>query len=202
MEPKLTLELERIFQRLLMPRLRTGRASRTAGSTRHYTAGSKKRYAGWVDDRLVMVGLESVRRDWPDVASRLQVGMLERLFTDRDVAPFVREVVGAVRAGELDDELVYRKRLRKGALDRYAAGGAPPHVQAARKLPGRAPRSVRYVITKSGPEPVQVGEPLPAGIDRSHYVERVLRPVAEGILCEIDSSFDLAVGNPTQLSLL
>ncbi|MDJ0787758.1 MAG: DNA polymerase II [Myxococcota bacterium] len=193
-EPRLELELERIFDRLLLPRLRGARGSRAA-------SGSKKRYAGFVDGQLVLVGLESVRRDWPEVATRLQQGMLERLFGDEEVEPFVREVVDAVRAGRLDDELVYSKRLRKGTLDRYTRG-APPHVQAARKLPGRAPRSVRYVITRRGPEPVSVGVPLPDDIDRAHYVERVLRPVAEGILCEIGSGFDRAMGQPTQLDLL
>ena len=76
---RLELELETIFDQLLLPRVRGGRK------------GSKKRYAGWVDGRLVVVGLESVRRDWPALAHRLQEGMLERLFTGRDPAPFVRD---------------------------------------------------------------------------------------------------------------
>jgi hypothetical protein len=61
---------------------------------------------------------------------------------------------------------------------------------------------VRYVICRSGPEPVVPGRPLPADIDRSHYIERVLRPVADAILSELDSSFDEAMGEPRQLSLL
>jgi DNA polymerase-2 len=189
-EPQLVLELEKIFDRFWLPRVRGRGAGRS---------GSKKRYAGWTDGRLVMTGLESVRRDWPDVATRLQEGMLERLFTDRPVASFVRETVESVRQGELDAELVYAKRLRKGSLDRYK-GSAPPHVQAARKL-RRPGRSVRYVITATGPEPVRTGEPLPPAIDRGHYVEKVLRPVAESILGDVGSSFDEAIGNPTQLPL-
>jgi DNA polymerase-2 len=188
-EPRLSLELECVFQRLFLPRVRGGRS------------GSKKRYAGWSEDRLVMIGLESVRRDWPEVAHRLQQGMLERLFTDREVAPFVKELVERTRSGELDDELVYVKRVRKGSLDRYTAT-TPPHIQAARKAGTALGRVVRYVIATSGPEPVLPGQPLPPGIDRGHYVERVLRPVAESILSEIGSSFDEAVGNPRQLSLL
>ncbi len=188
-EPKLTLELEKIFDRFFLPRVRGGRS------------GSKKRYAGWTEGRLVLVGLESVRRDWPVLAARLQEGMLSRLFTDEPVAPFVKQVVDEVRAGACDGELVYAKRLRKGTLERYAAG-APPHVQAARKLGARAAGLIRYVITQSGPEPVVVGRPLPADIDRKHYVDKVIRPVAESILAETESSFDEAVGNPVQLNLL
>jgi DNA polymerase elongation subunit (family B) len=43
---------------------------------------------------------------------------------------------------------------------------------------------------------------LPDDIDRRHYVERVLRPVADAILVEIGHSFDEATGQPQQLSLL
>ena len=185
---QLELELEGIFEHLLLPRVRGGRA------------GSKKRYAGWQDGRLVVVGLEAVRRDWPDVAHRLQEGMLERLFTGRDPAPFVRAVVAELRAGARDAELVYVKRIRKGGLERYEANA--PHVQAARKA-GRVPGGViRYVITRSGPEPVQPGRPLPPAIEHGHYVEKVLRPVADSILEAIGSSFDEALGAPQQLRLL
>jgi DNA polymerase-2 len=188
-EPQLELELERIFERLLLPRVRGG------------SGGSKKRYAGWVDGDLVIVGLESVRRDWPRIAHRLQEGMLERLFTDREVIPFVKRLVERMRAGELDDELVYVKRIRKGSLARYTAT-TPPHIRAARKAGRPVGPVIRYVITRDGPEPVLPGQPLPAGIDRGHYVERVLRPVADGILSETDGSFDEALGAPQQLKLV
>jgi len=187
--PRLTLELERIYQRFFMPRVRGGQG------------GSKKRYAGWIGDRLSIVGLESVRRDWPGVAQRLQRGMLERLFTDAEVMPFVREITERVRAGELDDELVYLKRVRKRSLDRYTAS-APPHVQAARKAGGTQRGIIRYVITQTGPEPVLPGQPLPDAIDRSHYIEKVLRPIADAILPELGNSFDEALGQPQQLTLL
>jgi len=188
-EPRLELELERIFQRLLLPRMRGG------------GGGSKKRYAGWADGALVIVGLESVRRDWPRIAHRLQEGMLERLFTDREVLPFVKELVEKLRSGELDGELVYVKRIRKGSLDRYTAT-TPPHIRAARKAGRAVGPVIHYVITREGPEPVLPGSPLPAGIDRGHYLERVLRPVADAILSEIGQSFDQALGVPQQLELI
>ncbi|MEE8580492.1 MAG: DNA polymerase II [Myxococcota bacterium] len=188
-EPCLKLELERVFDRFFMPRVRRG------GS------GSKKRYAGTRQGRLEIVGLESVRRDWPAVAGRLQRGMLTRMFSDREVLPFVAEVATRLRAGELDHELVYVKRVRKGSLDRYTAT-TPPHIQAARKLGGELRRVVRYVITKSGPEPVLPGRALPEGIDHGHYLDRVLRPVADAILSELGQSFDEALGRPRQMKLL
>ena len=38
--------------------------------------------------------------------------------------------------------------------------------------------------------------------DYDYYLDRVLRPVADSILEQVDSSFDRALGHPTQLSLL
>jgi DNA polymerase-2 len=188
-ESHLELELECVYERFFMPRVRSGRS------------GSKKRYAGWRGGQLEVIGLESVRRDWPAVARRLQRGMLERAFTDAPLLPFVREVVEAVRRGELDEELVYAKRVRKGAPENYA-GTPPPHVQAARKAGARAGPLVRYVISAGGPEPVFHGEPLPADIDRAHYVERVIRPIAEAILEPLGLHIEDALGEPRQLSML
>ncbi|MEE3329980.1 MAG: DNA polymerase II [Myxococcota bacterium] len=191
-ESKLVLELEHIYERFFMPRLRGGRD------------GSKKRYAGIVDGELEIVGLESVRRDWPEITRRLQEGLLERLFRDEDALPFAREVADTMRAGDLDSELVYVKRIRKGTVENYS-GAIPPHVQAARKLAERGGdpgRVIRYVITKSGPEPVEHGVPLPDDIDRAHYIEKVLRPIADAILGEVDQTFGDALGEAKQLDLL
>jgi DNA polymerase-2 len=193
-EPHLELEFDRFYERLFLPRLRGGRGA------------SHKRYAGFEDGQVVVVGLEAVRRDWPAVAGRLQEGMLLRAFRDEPVVPFVGAFVAEVLAGARDAELVYAKRVRKASLDRYTAT-TPPHVQAARKLAERGVRVgpvVRYVITANGPEPLVPGRPLPDAIDRRHYVEHVLRGVAEAILIERDESFDAAIGRPQprQLSLL
>jgi DNA polymerase-2 len=61
---------------------------------------------------------------------------------------------------------------------------------------------VRYVITRGGPEPVLPGRPLPGGIDREHYVERVLRPIADAILDAVGRRFDDVLDRPRQLPLL
>ncbi len=188
-ESRLELELEKVLDRFFLPTLRGG------------VGGSKKRYAGWQDGKLLVVGLESVRRDSPAIARRLQEGMLERLFTDRELLPFVRETVESVRRGELDTELIYIKRVRKGSLDRYTAT-TPPHVQAARKIEGRVGPVVRYVITRRGPEPVFPHGPIPEDVDREHYVDRILRPVAESILEPTGAFFADAVGEARQLELI
>ncbi len=188
-EPRLHLELECIYTRFFMPRVRGG------------VSGSKKRYAGLRDGLLELVGLEAVRRDWPAVAGRLQRGLLERVFADKDPLPFAREIWRQVLAGELDDELVYARRVRKGSVESYVAT-TPPHVQAARKAGASAGAVIRYVIAAAGPEPVTANRPLPGPIDHAHYVERVLRPIAEQILEPLGQSFDEAIDAPRQLALL
>ena len=67
---------------------------------------------------------------------------------------------------------------------------------------GRAGPVVRYVITANGPEPVLPKQPLPPGIDHRHYVERVMRPVAEAILSVLGRDFDEVLDQPHQLPLL
>jgi DNA polymerase-2 len=188
-EPRLHLELECVYARFFMPRVRGG------------PGGSKKRYAGLRDGTLELVGLEAVRRDWPAVARRLQLGLLERVFADQDPLPFAREIAQRVRDGSLDAELVYARRVRKATLESYTEI-TPPHVQAARKAGASPGALIRYVITPAGPEPVRPGRPLPGRIDHGHYVERVLRPIADQILEPLGRSFDEALGAPRQMSLL
>jgi len=188
-EPRLELELEHVYERFFQPSVRGG------------TQGSKKRYAGLVNGQLHLVGLEAVRRDWPELARRLQRGMLERLFRDEPVEPFVRELVAELLAGRLDRELVIRKALRKGAVENYTAA-TPPHVEAARRAGPGVGRVVFYVQTRGGPEPVEPEGELPRELDRAHYVEKVVRPIADAILAQLGTSFDEVTDQPRQLTLL
>ncbi|MEX1365426.1 MAG: DNA polymerase II [Nannocystaceae bacterium] len=184
-ESALELELETCYRRVLMPTMR--------GSSQ----GSKKRYAGSVgtgpDAKLVIKGLEAVRTDWTPLARRFQRELLARVFSDAPWREWVAQLARSVRAGELDDELVYRKRIRR-RLDDYVHN-VPPHIQAARKL-GRAVREIRYVITSNGAEPVELPH---ARLDHEHYLRRQLAPAADGILQLLDTSFDAIAGQ--QLSL-
>ncbi|MEJ1298651.1 MAG: DNA polymerase II [Candidatus Sedimenticola sp. (ex Thyasira tokunagai)] len=174
---RLEIEFETHFIRFLMP---TIRGSET---------GSKKRYAGYIRDtqgeyQLIFKGLESVRSDWTPLAQTFQRELYRRIFFDEPYEAYVAETATRLKAGELDHLLVYRKRLRR-KLDDYTRN-VPPHVQAARKLK-KAGRSISYLITLNGPEPVteQVSP-----IDYQHYIDRQLAPVADGILHFVDDSFE------------
>jgi DNA polymerase-2 len=184
----LELEFEKVYARFFMPEVRGGET------------GSKKRYAGLAgppDDRLELVGLEAVRRDWSGVARRFQRELLTRVFRDEPVDDFVRGFVADLRAGRHDEELAYRKAIRK-PLAAYTKT-TPPHVKAARKQAGGAGRIVAYVVTRAGPE--AVGETT-APPDYEHYVVQQLRPLADQVLRFLGGpDFDELVGARRQLSL-
>ncbi len=185
---RLELRFDRLYLRLLLASVRGG------------GGGARKRYAGLVEEggrsEVVLTGLEAVRRDWTPLARRVQRELYERLFRDREVAAYLREIVADLRAGRLDDQLVYRRVLRK-ELEAYTVS-TPPHVAAARRLGGRRGRSVAYVMTTCGPRPASdPGAP----IDHEHYVERQIRPVAEPILALLGLDFGRVVGDDAQLRL-
>jgi DNA polymerase-2 len=186
-ESRLELEFERLYLRLLLP------------AVRHGSAGARKRYAGLVrageGTEVVFTGMEVVRRDWTELAKSVQRQLYERLFHDRPVDEYLKETVAKLRGGEYDDRLVYRKALRK-KLESYEASA--PHVVAARKLGGRPPRIVEYVITTDGPEPV---EQRTSPIDHEHYVQRQLRAIAEPVLVLLGLDFDRVIGDDAQLTL-
>jgi DNA polymerase-2 len=184
----LELEFEKVYTRFFMPEVRSRET------------GSKKRYAGLVGNgagELELVGLEAVRRDWSGVARRFQRELLARVFHDEPLVEFIREFVADLRAGRHDDELVYRKAVRK-PLAAYTRT-TPPHVKAARKQGDPTGRIVAYVVTAAGPEPA--GETT-APPDYEHYVTQQLRPIADAVLPWVgEPDFDEIVGARRQLSL-
>lgn len=192
LESVLELQFETHFRRFLMPTIR--------GSDK----GSKKRYAGLVGtgagQRLVFKGLENVRSDWTRLAREFQQELYRRVFLELSYEDYLCGLTAAVLAGERDSELVYRKRLRR-RLEDYQRN-VPPHVQAARlyrerglPLPTRGDW-IEYVITTAGPEPAAARR---APLDYPHYVERQLRPVADGILGLLGTSFDTLTGRQIDL---
>jgi DNA polymerase-2 len=187
-ESRLELEFERLYLRFMLPAMR------------HGTAGARKRYAGLIQvesgTEVVFTGMEVVRRDWTELARRTQRELYNRLFADRPVEDYLRQVVEDLRAGRLDELLVYRKGLRK-KLDDYVAS-TPPHVAAARKMTGAPGRVIAYVVTVNGPEPAAERR---STIDHEHYVQKQLRSVAQPVLALMGLDFDRTIGSDTQLEL-
>ena len=192
LESFLELRFDALFLKFLMPTMR--------GSEK----GSKKRYAGTTrakdgSTHLVIRGLEAIRTDWTPLAREAQRELLERVFADQPWEAWLLSLREQLMRGELDERLVYRKRLRRGVSD-YAS--VPPHVKAARLLEAEegddapAAADVEYVITTKGPEPLSV---LTGSIDYTHYLEKQLAPAVDVVLGILGTSFERVAG--TQLSL-
>lgn len=145
--------------------------------------------------RMVFKGLETVRTDWTPLAQQFQQELYLRIFRNQPYQDYVRETIARLMNGELDEQLVYRKRLRR-PLAEYQRN-VPPHVRAARladehnlKL-GRAQQyqqrgTIKYVWTTSGPEPADYQQ---SPLDYDHYLTKQLQPVAEGILPFVNDDF-------------
>lgn len=168
-ESRLELEFEKCYARFLLPSARGGEGSRA------------KSYAGLVvsasGENLEVTGMEAVRSDWTDAAKTLQLDLLKLLFAG--AAPVVLEKrfadeIRAVRAGQRDGGLVYRRAIRK-PLKEYANN--TPQVRAASLLP-KPVRVVRYLMTRDGAQPLGF---VTAPIDYDHYIEKQLLPIAEGL---------------------
>ncbi|PJZ02728.1 DNA polymerase II [Pantoea rodasii] len=187
LESALELEYETHFSRFLMPTIRGAEQ------------GSKKRYAGMIrtDDteRLVFKGLESVRTDWTPLAQQFQQTLYGRIFRGEPWQDYIRDTVAQLLAGELDELLVYKKRLRRPLKD-YEKN-VPPHVRAARladeqnrklhrPLQYQNGGSIRYVMATAGPEPLEIRT---TPLDYDHYVMKQLQPVADGILPFVGDDF-------------
>jgi DNA polymerase-2 len=193
LESALELQYETHYQRFLMPTIRGAEE------------GSKKRYAGLVrradgSREMVYKGLETVRSDWSPLAQQFQRELYERIFRKQPYQDYVRDYVERTLSGELDELLIYRKRLRRTLSD-YERN-VPPHVRAARLADeynaahGRPLQYQRggwisYVITTAGPQPLEARN---AAIDYEHYLSRQLQPVADAILPFVDDDFATLIG--------
>lgn len=176
----LELEFEKRYVRLFLPEMRG------AGK------GAVKRYAGMLPGGEVEIkGMEFVRSDSTPMAREFQYELFRRCFTGEVLAPWIRETVRRLRAGEFDDKLIYRRRLSRRASEYKSP---PPHVKAVKLLDpdGKKDlREVNYVITPGGPVPMQLN---PRDIDYNHYIEKQLRPLADDILSLRNESFDGIIG--------
>jgi DNA polymerase II len=171
-ESYLELRFESHYLRFLMP------------TTRGTERGSKKRYAGLVRksdgcSHLVVRGLEAVRRDWTPLARRVQRELLRRVFTDEPFEEWLMTVARDLVAGRLDEELVYRKRVRRDVEDSESVR-----------------TEIEYVVTKRGQEPLE-GRSGP--LDYDHYVEKQLAPVCDVVLPFLATSFERIAGAQTSL---
>lgn len=183
---KLEVEFEKKFEQIFF------------SSARGSDQGAKKRYVGYSKGQMSFVGMEYVRSDWTELAKDFQYSLFERLFIGEPLEQFIKSEIKKLESGVYDKKLIYTKKLSKG-LDEYTKS-VPPHIKAARLLPlekQKRLRSIRYVITKSGPRPASENKDQP---DYHHYIEKQIKPVAQTVLQGQGLNFDdIHTGN--QLSM-
>jgi DNA polymerase-2 len=161
---------------------RGGTAPRSKAALR----GRAKGYGGYLiaaeDGGLTVEvkGMEAVRSDVTALARRLQLELLELVFSGEGEEAFrrkLRETLADLEAGNLDGELVYRKRLSRPP-ESYTAS-TPPQVKAARALGWKGRRgTVEYVWTSAGAEPLSLPH---QALDYRHYAQAQVLPVAKSI---------------------
>lgn len=185
-ESHLELEFEKLYTQLFLASVRGGEK------------GARKRYVGqrMGQTELEFVGMEVVRRDWTALAKRVQHTLYTRLFAGEPVVEYLKETAASLRQGELDGLLVYRKGLRK-PVETYTSH-VPLHVQALKKSKSPVPRVVSFVMTIAGPE--LRGEQR-SPLDREHYLNRQVKPVAEPVLEVLGLEFDQVIGDDRQIGL-
>lgn len=186
-ESQLEIEFETHFTQFFMPTIRG------------LEVGTKKRYAGIVikngQQALIFKGLESVRTDWTELAKKFQRELYLKVFNGEEVTNYIIDFVNKTKNGEMDDLLIYRKRIRR-KLDQYVKN-VPPHIKAARladEINNKANKPLKfqnkgwieYYLTTVGP---QAKGYVSAPLDYQVYVDKQLATVADAILPFIGTSF-------------
>ena len=154
---------------------------------------AKKRYA-LIDEKnnLVVRGLETVRRDWCNLAKELQRNVLVFILKNNDIdaaVKYVKDTIKKIRNKEiLLKDLVIYEQLTKPLSDYKQIG---PHVVAARKIKERgrpvgAGMIVMFVITKGKGSISQRAEPIEDvsidKIDENYYINNQIIPAALRVL--------------------
>ena len=185
---------------------------------------TKKRYAGWSfekhggkwEDKLVMKGIETVRRDWCDLVSDTMYKVLEIILKEQDskkAFDYVRVVLKNLQNNEVPiDNLIITKSVSK-SLGTYK--GIQPHVEVVKKMRMRNPTGapgvgdrVGYVITQGlqlvsnrAEDPEYVKE-KGLRIDSKYYIENQLIPPLERVFDAMGIEKSELLGAGKQMDLM
>ena len=207
---QLDIEFETHFTKFLMPTIRGMNNVKD-----QKIIGTKKRYAGVSNGKLVFKGLETVRSDWTELSKDFQQELYRLVFCDKPIEEYINKIVGELRQGLHDERLIYSKKIRRKLGD-YV--NTPPHIKAAlianekiekvrvanEKLKEQGSKLeyepskykhrslIRYVITLDGVQPLEFNT---SKLDYDFYVEKQLKPIADDILPFIGKNFESIAGN-------
>ena len=172
---------------------------------------TKKRYALIQDDKIVVKGLELVRRDWAPVAKKTQEKVMMAILKDASpdkAAKIIKEIVEEIKNGKTPlEDLVIHTQLTKNP-DKYKQ--MAPHVLAAKKAIARGRKVgrgsiIRYIVVKGRGPISQRAEPLEdvdvANYDPNYYIENQVIPAVSRIIDSLGYSHEEIVHQEKQSSL-
>ena len=184
---------------------------------------TKKRYAGWSfeksngewNGKLIMKGIETVRRDWCDLTSKTLFDVLKILLEEQNPKKafnHVKSIIGCLEKNEIPiEDLVITKSISKSLKD-YK--GVQPHIELVKKLKKRSPGGapgvgdrVGFVITKGlqlmserAEDPDYVKQ-HGLKIDSKYYIESQILPPLERVFEAIGINKAEFVGIGKQMML-
>jgi DNA polymerase I len=184
---------------------------------------TKKRYAGWSfeksngewNGKLIMKGIETVRRDWCDLTSKTLFNVLKILLEEQNPKKafnHVKTILGCLEKNEISiEDLVITKSISKSLKD-YK--GIQPHIELVKKMKKRSPAGapgigdrVGFVITKGlqlmserAEDPDYVKQ-HGLKIDSKYYIESQILPPLERVFEAIGINKAEFVGMGKQMLL-
>jgi DNA polymerase I len=184
---------------------------------------AKKRYAGIsvekdgdkLKEKIVMKGIETVRKDWCGLTEKVLSKVLEFLLKEGSIEKainYVKEVIKNLEEGKVDiEDLTITKSLSRH-LHEYK--GIQPHVELVKRMMKRSPEKVPMVgdrvnfVIVAGPELVskRAEDPeyvLEKGlkIDAKYYIENQVLPPIERIFEAVGIKKNVLFSNGKQISL-
>ncbi|WP_114325075.1 DNA polymerase II [Candidatus Colwellia aromaticivorans] len=194
----LEIEFETHFTKFLMPTIRGQDA------VKGQKVGTKKRYVGLSEGKLIFKGLETVRSDWTQISKVFQQELFRLIFNDLPVDEYICTTVNEIKAGVHDGQLIYMKKIRR-KLEDYV--NTPPHIKACliankalmdlgRKPKYRKGSKIEYVMTLNSVMPVELSK---GNLDYEHYIDKQIKPIADDVLPFIGKSFEIIVSKQINL---
>jgi DNA polymerase I len=168
-----------------------------------------------LEEKILMKGIETVRRDWCELTSKTLFTVLNILLKDQDPKKaynYVKEVLAKLGENQIPiEDLVVSKSISK-PLKKYK--GIQPHVELLKKLVKRSPATapgvgdrIGFVIVKGlrlmsdRAEDPEYVKKHGLKIDSKYYVESQVLPPLERVFEAMGISKSELIGIGRQLSL-